>query len=230
MKPQPEPPGQALLDLFSRTSDAVIAIDSLWRIVAWNPAATALFGHTPAQVLGKCCADVLRWRDRHGNLVCGPECAIRKQAARELPGETQEVVATTRSGRAVWVSVSSLVLPRHYHRVCRVVHFAPRSHHHSPAGSRRPVRPRRPGPPAVAANTHRAGARGSRSADSRRGNRRDRGAAVHLPGHRKEPHRPHPGQAARAQPPGSGRLGAARPLSRPPDLMPPDHQHDRRGR
>lgn len=124
MKPQPEPPGQALLDLFSRTSDAVIAMDSLSRIVAWNPAATALFGHTPAQVLGKCCADVLRWRDRHGNLVCGPECAIRKQAARELPGETQEVVATTRSGRAVWVSVSSLVLPRHYHRVCRVVHFA----------------------------------------------------------------------------------------------------------
>ena len=124
MKPQPEPPGQALLDLFSRTSDAVIAMDSLSRIVAWNPAATALFGHTPAQVLGKCCADVLRWRDRHGNLVCGSQCAIRKQAARELPGETQEVVATTRSGRAVWVSVSSLVLPRHYHRVCRVVHFA----------------------------------------------------------------------------------------------------------
>jgi len=124
VKPQPEPPGQALLDLFSRTSDAVIAMDSLSRIVAWNPAATALFGHTPAQVLGKCCADVLRWRDRHGNLVCGSQCAIRKQAARELPGETQEVVATTRSGRAVWVSVSSLVLPRHYHRVCRVVHFA----------------------------------------------------------------------------------------------------------
>jgi PAS domain S-box-containing protein len=122
--PQPELPGQGLLDLFSRTSDAVIAIDSLSRIVAWNPAAAALFGHTPAQVLGKCCAEVLRWRDRHGNLVCGPQCAIRKQAARELPGETQEVLATTRSGRAVWVSVSSLVLPRHYHRVCRVVHFA----------------------------------------------------------------------------------------------------------
>lgn len=122
--PQPEPPGQALLDLFSRTSDAVIAIDSLSRIVAWNPAATALFGHAPAQVLGKRCADVLRWWDRHGNLVCGPQCAIRKQAARELPGETQEVLATTRSGRAVWASVSSLVLPRHYHRVCRVVHFA----------------------------------------------------------------------------------------------------------
>ena len=124
MTPQPELPGQALLDLFTRTSDAVIAIDALSRIVAWNPAATALFGHAAAEVVGKCCADVLGWRDRHGNLVCGPDCAIRKQAARGLAGETQEVLATTRSGRAVWVCVSSLVLPRHYHRVCRVVHFA----------------------------------------------------------------------------------------------------------
>lgn len=119
-----QPPGQALLDLFTRTSDAVIAIDSLSRIVAWNPAASELFGYAPDQALGRCCADVLRWRDRHGNLVCGAQCAIRKQAAREMPGETQEVVATTRSGRAVWVSVSSLVLPREHHRVCRVVHFA----------------------------------------------------------------------------------------------------------
>jgi PAS domain S-box-containing protein len=123
MTPPAEPSSQALLDLFSRTSDAVIAIDSLSRIVAWNPAATGLFGHAPNQVLGNCCADVLRWHDRHGNLVCGPDCAIRKQAARELAGETQEVLATTRSGRVIWVSVSSLVLPREHHRVCRVVHF-----------------------------------------------------------------------------------------------------------
>jgi PAS domain S-box-containing protein len=122
--PTKEPPRQALLDLFSRTSDAVIAIDSLSRIVAWNPAATHLFGHSRDRVLGKCCADVLRWRDRHGNLVCGPDCAIRKQAARELPGQTQDMLATTISGRAIWINVSSLVLPREYHRTCRVVHFA----------------------------------------------------------------------------------------------------------
>jgi PAS domain S-box-containing protein len=116
-------PRDALLDLFSRTSDAMVAINSLSRIVAWNPAATGLFGHAPEEVLGKCCADVLGWRDRHGNFVCGADCAVRKQAARELAGVTQNVLATTKSGRAIWITVSSLVLPRVHHRVCRVVHF-----------------------------------------------------------------------------------------------------------
>jgi PAS domain S-box-containing protein len=124
MTPQTEPPGRALLDLFSRTLDAMIAIDSFSRIVAWNPGATGLFGYPAEEAFGRRCADLLRWRDRHGNFVCGPDCAIRKQAAHELAGETQEVLATTRAGRTVWVSVSSLVLPRQYHRVCRLVHFA----------------------------------------------------------------------------------------------------------
>ena len=114
----------ALLDLFSRTSDAGIAIDSPSRIVAWNPAATGLFGHAPEEVLGKYCAEVLRWRDRQGNLVCGPNCAIGKRAAQELAGQPQGVLATTRSGQGIWVRVSSLVLPRQYHRACQVVHFA----------------------------------------------------------------------------------------------------------
>lgn len=101
----------------------MVAINSLSRIVAWNPAATYLFGYPPDEVLGKCCADVLRWQDRHGNLVCGPDCAVRKQASGELAGETQDVLATTKSGKAIWVNASSLVLPREHHRVCRVVHF-----------------------------------------------------------------------------------------------------------
>jgi PAS domain S-box-containing protein len=117
------PNSQPLLDLFTRTADAMVAINSLSRIVAWNQAATDLFGHTAGEVLGRCCADVLGWRDRHGNLVCGPDCAVRKQAAREMPGETRRVLASTKSGRVVWLSVSSLILPREHHRVCRVVHF-----------------------------------------------------------------------------------------------------------
>jgi PAS domain S-box-containing protein len=118
-----ESSSRALLDLFGRTSDAMIAINSLSRIVAWNAGATSLFGHAPDEVLGECCAEVLRWRDRHGNLACGPNCAVRKQAARDLAGETQDVVATTKSGQAIWINVSSLVLPREHHQVCRVVHF-----------------------------------------------------------------------------------------------------------
>jgi PAS domain S-box-containing protein len=120
---RPGPSGRALLDLFSRTEDAMVAIDSVSRIVAWNDAATSLFGHAREDVLGRCCAEVLRWRDRHGNAVCGHDCVVSRQAGTGRPGSTLQLMARTCSGQALWVSVSSLVLPREYHHICQVVHF-----------------------------------------------------------------------------------------------------------
>jgi len=114
---------EALLELFKGTSDAMIGINTWSRIVAWNPGAVELFGQTPEDVLGKYCGDVFSWRDRHGNQVCGPDCAVRRSAEIQRAGETLKVLSTAASGRAVWLSVSSLVLPREYHRLCRVVHF-----------------------------------------------------------------------------------------------------------
>jgi PAS domain S-box-containing protein len=118
-----KPISYQILSLFSRTSDGMIAIDAVSRIVAWNHAAVELFGYSADEVLGRCCAEVLQWRDRNSKLVCGPECTIRVQAAQGLIAETQNVSATTKSGRSIWLSVSTLVLPREHHRVCRLVHF-----------------------------------------------------------------------------------------------------------
>lgn len=101
----------------------MIAIDSASRIVAWNAAAESLFGRAAGAVLGQCCADVLGWRDRHGNLVCNRKCEVGRRAARLLPSGTQRVLATSGSGRDLWVTVSTLVLPRVHHRYCRLVHF-----------------------------------------------------------------------------------------------------------
>src|SRR5215470_9863741 len=101
----------------------MIATDALSRIVAWNRAASDLLGYAPAEVVGRCCAEVLQWRDRDQNLVCSPECSIRVRAARGLIAESQNVLATGKSGRRIWLSVSTLVLPREHHRVCRLVHF-----------------------------------------------------------------------------------------------------------
>jgi PAS domain S-box-containing protein len=112
-----------LLEIFGRTSDGMIAVDVLSRIVAWNPAATDLLGYATDEVLGRCCADVLRWRDRHGNLVCSPRCAIKERAARGLIAESQDVLATSKSERVIWLSVSTVVLPPTLHPVCRLVHF-----------------------------------------------------------------------------------------------------------
>jgi PAS domain S-box-containing protein len=114
---------QELLDLFSRTSEGMIAIDAVSRIVAWNQAAIELFGYAPDEVMGRCCAEVLQWRDHDLKLICGPECTIKVRAAEGLISETQNVIATAKSGRGIWLRVSTLVLPREHHRVCRLVHF-----------------------------------------------------------------------------------------------------------
>lgn len=114
---------EELLDLFSRTSDGMIAIDAVSRIVAWNRASVDLFGYESEEVMGRCCAVVLQWRDRNLRVICGPGCPIKVQAAKGLITDTQTVVATAKSGRVVWLSVSTLVLPREHHRVCRLVHF-----------------------------------------------------------------------------------------------------------
>lgn len=101
----------------------MIAIDALSRIAAWNRASVDLFGYLPEEVMGRCCAVVLQWRDRNLDLVCGPECPIKVRAAKGLISETQNVIATAKSGRSIWLSVSTLVLPREHSRVCRLVHF-----------------------------------------------------------------------------------------------------------
>lgn len=112
-----------LLDIFGGTSDAMIAVDAMWRIVAWNAAAVELFGQIADDVLGKHCADVLRWHDRHGNAVFGPQGAVSLDAS-GLTGTTQDVLATKQSGRMAWLNVSTLILPPAQHEVCRLVQFA----------------------------------------------------------------------------------------------------------
>jgi PAS domain S-box-containing protein len=113
-----------VLDIFGATSDAMIALDAMWRIVAWNAAATELFGCTANEVLGRHCADVLRWRDRHGNLVYGPHGPVGHGVAQEPIGLTKDMLAPTPSGQLLWLSVSTLELPSVHHEVCRLVHFA----------------------------------------------------------------------------------------------------------
>jgi DNA-binding CsgD family transcriptional regulator len=114
---------EALLGLFMGTPDAAIAIDDRTQIVAWNAGSADLFGLTPRDVLGMACSDVFDWRDRHGNLICGAHCPVRASAGSAGGARTMSVLGTGPSGRATWLSVTTLVLPVERHRVCRLVHL-----------------------------------------------------------------------------------------------------------
>ena len=63
-------------DLAEFASDAAFAIDTQARIVAWNAAAQSLLGHTPSEVIGRHCGDVLQATLQGGEPLCHPDCSV----------------------------------------------------------------------------------------------------------------------------------------------------------
>ncbi|MCP4961408.1 MAG: PAS domain-containing protein, partial [Actinomycetia bacterium] len=84
-----------MLEVIGRTTDAMIGIDADLRIIAWNDAATALFGYAAGEALMRPCHEILRWRDRCGNAVCDESCPSRSRGEPDELVETRDVLGRT---------------------------------------------------------------------------------------------------------------------------------------
>ena len=156
------------------TGDGFVAVDPDFRIIAWNAAATRLFGIAPEVALGRSCFDVMRWEDRFGNPVCFSGCAAMTLCSRGVPVRTFECtsaasdVARGSAPVSPWLSVSSVAVMDRDGQFVALVHLvraltpaaavaaAPSVSHPSPAMTRpeaplhgrgAPARP--PAPPIV---------------------------------------------------------------------------------
>lgn len=112
-----------LLAILARTTDGMVAIDPAMRIIGWNEAATDLLGYEPEDAMGLPCYQILGWHDRHGNIVCDADCPSCSLSSRDQLIETREVMGRTGSGRALWLSVSTVVPPPRLRGECQMVHF-----------------------------------------------------------------------------------------------------------
>lgn len=112
-----------VVDLLGRTADGMVAVAPGGAILAWNESATRLLDWTEDEVLGRPCYEVLGFSDRCGNQVCSAFCAGCRPAGSDELIESRDVMARSRRGRAVWLSVSTLVTPERVRGYCRVVHF-----------------------------------------------------------------------------------------------------------
>jgi PAS domain S-box-containing protein len=110
-----------LLSTLGRTSDAMVAVGPDARIVAWNDAATGLFGLTAEEAIGLPCASVMCWRDRCGDPVCG-DCGVETLTDDELM-PTRDVLGRTADGRTLWLSATSIVPPPDLRDRFRLVHL-----------------------------------------------------------------------------------------------------------
>jgi PAS domain S-box-containing protein len=121
-----EPPEPSyLVSVLSRTADGMVAIDTDGCILGWNAAAEGLFGYPARDVIGRACNEVMGFEDRCGNEVCDADCALHGVPSGEgswvVP--TREVLARTESGRRLWLSLTTVLVPPAAGERCRRIHL-----------------------------------------------------------------------------------------------------------
>lgn len=100
-----------LFALLGHTADAAFSVTEHGEVCSWNKAAEELFGYPAEEVLGRNIQEVLEARDALGTQVLAGEgeTAVRQWdgTAPGIPNFDLEV--STRSGRRIWVNVSTIV-------------------------------------------------------------------------------------------------------------------------
>ena len=66
--------------MVSSTGEPAYAVDRQGTVVAWNHAASRVFGYPVEAVLGCKCWELLQGRDAFGNEYCGSSCPLRRMA------------------------------------------------------------------------------------------------------------------------------------------------------
>lgn len=113
-----------LFNLLEGTSDAAFSVTDQGEICSWNKGADKLFGYSTTEAIGKTCKDLLQGRGALGTEVCGDNCSVRDCAAKRLDIPDFDLEVKIRSGRRMWVNVSTLVFenPRNHRHL--IVHLA----------------------------------------------------------------------------------------------------------
>lgn len=118
--------GPKTVDLFhalGSTADGMVVVAPGGLILTWNEGAAALLGYSPEEVVGKHCYEVFEWLDRCGNSVCSALCPHCRLSDGDELVQTRDVIARSKSGTALWLSVSTLVPAPELRHEARLVHL-----------------------------------------------------------------------------------------------------------
>lgn len=113
-----------LFDFLENTADAAFATTDTGEICSWNASAEALFGFERNEVLGKTCFEVFEGRGPLGALVWEKNCPVSFCAAHQTSVPAFDLEAKTRSGRRIWVNMSTVVYEDSRTNRRRIVHLA----------------------------------------------------------------------------------------------------------
>lgn len=113
-----------LFTFLGRTADPVFALSDQGEIEFWNKAAERLFGYPAEEVKGKSCYQILQGIGALGTRVCHEGCSVLECATKNTEIPNFDMSVKTRSGKRIWINMSTIVFdnPRTGHRL--LVHLA----------------------------------------------------------------------------------------------------------
>jgi PAS domain S-box-containing protein len=88
--------------------DGAVVLGGDGRIVLWNRSAERILGYTARDVMGRRCWDVLAGCDDDGNRLCHRVCRVAALLRMDEPVHSFDMRARTKSGRPIWLNVSTL--------------------------------------------------------------------------------------------------------------------------
>ncbi len=94
-----------------RAADGAFVIDPDGRIVLWNRAAERMLGYAAREVIGRPCCEVFVGYDDHGNRLCYRGCHVATLVGMGDPVQSFDMKTRSKGGRAIWINVSTLVVP-----------------------------------------------------------------------------------------------------------------------
>ena len=111
-----------LLEMLEETADAAFCVNQQGEICSWNAAAEELFGYSASEAIGKSCYGLLRCTGALGTRVCTRDFYAQQAGHCRIPNFDVEV--TVRSGRRMWVDLSTLLFKDGRTHPRMVVHLA----------------------------------------------------------------------------------------------------------
>lgn len=109
--------------LLTQTADGAFAVTPEGKIVLWNRGAERILGYPAKEVLGRPCCEVFVGRDLAGNRLCYQGCHIMTLIQRGEPIHHFDMVTRNKAGRAIWINVSTVVVPASRSSLQTIVHI-----------------------------------------------------------------------------------------------------------
>ncbi len=113
-----------LLEFLEQTADAAFCVTGHGEICSWSAAAEKLFGYSSSEAIGKSCYRLLQGRGSLGAKGCTPEFYARQVAVDGATVPNFDLEVRVRSGRRIWVDLSTLIFKDGRTHPRLVVHLA----------------------------------------------------------------------------------------------------------